>query len=433
MRAALLALIFAAPLSAQFVNPPAPDTASLITFSFLGGCYGADPSVTVTGKAINFVVRDMPGIAGCVSAFVPYPLTFTFGPLPPGTYDLQSYGQTFTRLVVREATPFTVSPFAVPVTGGTLVRLERGGVQWPGFPRDTTVKVGNQLVKVEWPSDRLAFTAPPAPAGAVDITVDSRYYNDPRPNLYTAHSALIYYDPAQPPNQSIAEPVLFPIAFDGPGAYGSQWRTENSLRRFSPTPAYGVPVFFRPPCDGCATELPGKLTLPPMNRPEGFLVWVLRGSEQYLAATSRIRDVSRSESTAGVAVPVARGEDFRSSFVLPDVPIEPGSRAVLRLWSLENAPSVEVYVEGFIPLGGGSTLQVFKRITLARVSDQEMLFASSADFLATPFASPPGIPPGTTSKVDLTIRSALGLQTFWPMVSVTNNQTQQVTIVAPPR
>jgi len=413
------------------IDPPAPDTASLIRITFLSGCLGSDPSVTISGKTINIVVRNMPGVGGCIAAYTPSPLTTTIGPLPHGTYEVQAFGKPFTSLVVREATPFTVSPFAVPTTGGTMVHLQRGGLAWPsdyGSARPT-VKLGNQPVQpiLEYP---IGFIAPPAAPGAVDITIDSRYYGQTStPNLYTAHSSLIYYDPSQPPNQSVADPLLFPIAFDGPGAHGSQWQTVNSVTRVSPDSTYGTPAFYHPPCEACEVTVKDKLTLPPMKRPDGLLLWLLRGTEQYTRASSYVRDVSRPDSGPGATVPVVRGNDFGKGFVLPRVTVGPGTRAVLRVWSVEDQ-AFDVMADGYVPVDG-KPKQFFKILRMIRFSDQPLLFASADVTSLLQLFGTPVAPPGLNATFDLNVYSLGGMRRIWAMVSVTDNETQRVTIIAP--
>jgi hypothetical protein len=321
---------------------------------------------------------------------------------------------------VRQTAPFTIAPFAVPTSGGEIV-LQRGGLLWSSGK--SVVKIGSQVIVPPFNDyERIQVTAPPNPAGAVDVTVNPAEGASIGP--MTAHSALIYYDPSQPPNQSIAEPFLFPIAFDGPGAYGSQWHTENTLRPLSNDTQFASPIFYRPPCDGCKVKLDGTLTLPPMSRRDGLLLWVLRGTEPYVMVTSRIGEVSRSDSNIGVQVPVVRGKDFKTRFVFPSVPIEPGTRGVLRLWSLDSEP-FDVYLDGAALVPGTQAAQIFQRITLTRVSDQEMLFASvDLGALHSPAS-------GMKMTLEILLSSARPLEHFWPMISLTNNETQQVTIFAP--
>jgi hypothetical protein len=444
MRAALLALLVAAPVAAAelVIDPPAPDTASLIRITLFEQCQMIDPSVTVANKTINIAIRTLPGAGGCVGEFQPYPVTDTIGPLPAGTYDVQLSGKSIKTLVVREATPFTLSPFVVPVTGGTLVRLQRGGLAFPSsgepslgtIPSPPTVKVGEQSVKAGALQPQvLYFIAPPGAAGAAaDVTLDSRYADQTNtPNLFVARSALVYYDPSRPPDLSVAEPVLFPIAFDGPGAFGSQWRTENTIAsRQAGDYTQGFPTFYRPPCAGCSAILTDpKLTLPPMSRPDGLLLWLLRGTEQYASTASVVRDVSRS-GNAAISVPVVRGKDFNSAFEIPRIPIKPGSRVTIRLWSVENKP-VTVDVTASVSGDGVSTFGE-KVLTLIPFSDPQLQFASQ-DFPTSWVAGSGGplVPPGANATATLSLVSFDRLLKFWPMVSVTDNDTQQVTIFAP--
>ena len=401
--------------------------------TFLDGCYPVNPKVTVTEKTINVALLLIPSFGGCISAFSDYPVTFRFGPLAAGTYDVKFGDTKLTQLIVREAAPFTVSPYAVPAGGGTEVVLQRGGLEWSTYSDLYAVRVGGKNVPFHTmgSSQTAAFFAPPATAGTTtDIVVDARYYPG-QPDLFVAHNALIYYDPSQPPNPAIAEPMLFPIAFDGPGAFGSQWRTENSVSRYVSDSTIGFPIFYGPPCDSCDVKVTSKLTLPPMSRPDGLLLWLLRGSEQYAVTSSRIRDVSRQEGNAVAAVPVVRGSDFKLKFQLPAVPIEPGARAVLRVWALGTS-AVDLRVDGTLRVNGQAR-QTFKQFKLIQVSDQPMVFASIdlASVLVPPFDTNTLAPPGTKASADLAFSTAQKLRCIWAMISITDNQTQHVTIVAP--
>jgi len=107
-------------------------------------------------------------------------------------------------------------------------------------------------------------------------------------------------------------------------------------------------------------------------------------------------------------VPVVHEDDFRLSFVLPFVPIDARNRVVLRVWS--NEPAF-VYVYGFAYL---VPLQVSVNGLPFAVRDLTPDLARL---------------PRDQGSVDVIVRTdGTGI---WPMITVTNNETQQVTIIAP--
>ena len=121
-------------------------------------------------------------------------------------------------LVVRDAdAPFTVSPVGAPSTGGQPVQIfVEPWLQLPLSVYFDTTPVNFQTI-----GDSVVFTPPPHPPGTVDVTL----LYDPT-HTVTAKAAFTYFDPAAPPDPFVFEPVLFPVAYNGPGLFGSSWKTE---------------------------------------------------------------------------------------------------------------------------------------------------------------------------------------------------------------
>jgi hypothetical protein len=368
------------------IDPPSPDTFTRIKVTFAATVCGPPVSeVTMTGNDIDIVVH---GHGACILLSQPFPMNAYLGPLPAGIYTVRTKAGTVASaasFIVRDTSRVTFAPYAAPITGGVTTFVERAGS--PPYRRDV----------------------PPSPAGLTGVTVEPVLLDDlplVQPN------AFIYFDPAQPPDVTHAEPVLFPIAFDGDGALGSQWRTENTLVPRTPGPG---PVLYRPLCDGCPAQITTPTKLPSTSRPDGYLLWLGLGSGELLNATSRIRDLSREADNLGTAIPVVRRRDFASSFLLAGIPADARYRALLRVWSLDDDP-VAVTIES---PGYHAPLQ------LTRINAGGALFGS-LDLNDAIVRLPTG-----TKTFDVRVSAVAGTVNIWPMISITNNDTQQVTIFAP--
>ncbi|MEA2417209.1 MAG: hypothetical protein QOI58_3866 [Thermoanaerobaculia bacterium] len=244
----------------------------------------------------------------------------------------------------------------------------------------------------------------------------------------SSKAALIYYDPAST-DPSIFEPILFPVSFQGPGALGSQWVTENFIS--------WIPVLRdQLPC--CLSVIAGNSAqLRNNGNAWGHVLYALRGTTDSLQLASRIRDTSRQAQTAGTEVPVARERDFRNRLSFMNVPVDARYRVMLRLWSIGDDPfgsnpqfvaSAPVILPS--PLLPPAPLP-FLPISMARIPGTAMWFGS-IDVTSLLTRTPAN--PNTLQVYPTGYRSdavPLAFPRIWGMVSITNNDTQQVTIVSP--
>ena len=398
---AAASLAFALPLlaAAPRIEPRFPDSSTPFTVTYYYFVCG-EPQTTITIKPgdIGIQVGLAPGSWACITEVPPFEGRVKVGPVAAGTYRLHieaGFRSYETTLVVRDANGIFLAPFAVPIgISRNVLLLRNDGSSFLDF--DGVAVVGGQRIPLH--TGRGTYTAFDVPASSrpgvadVDVSVGDEHWLE--------HAALAYYDPAQPPDRSIAEPLLFPIAYDGPGAYGSQWKTDNSVFPTSRSTLYVSP------CDGCTDN---GFTLPPMSRADGLVVWFVRGATS-LGAKSRLREVSRPDS-ASIPVPVVRERDFVTSYSLGPVPVDPKYRVVLRIWSLESTSI-------FSPNTSASLR--------TRQSSPDGLPFLMVD-LTDDLAKRPH-PDGNAYPYFVTWDSILG---FWPMITVTNNETQQVTILTP--
>jgi hypothetical protein len=228
-----------------------------------------------------------------------------------------------------------------------------------------------------------------------------------------------------------------------PGAYGSRWRSETWVRysgtetmRMAPRPydcafecTLGGPV--QPSWPSLRLHhLTGYLE-------SAILVHVESEHAEEVTFDTRIRDLSRATRSAGTQIPVIR-EDRMSTgpLYLLNIPMEPTFRHTLRVYALPDVEQPEVEVRYFRqpnPNGPGLDLNIHllrvERITL-RVPPPlgTWQLAPSVAEIAN-IETFPELAGESTIWVEV-VPLTPGMRA-WALISVTNNETQQVTIISP--
>src|SRR5215212_9007325 len=221
--------------------------------------------------------------------------------------------------------------------------------------------------------------------------------------------------------------VLVPVAWRGvvSGAFGSRWTTELTGRVFDKDKSIEV------------TRTP--YSTPPHLVQNAFVfddfperytggVFIYVPEEQYVDLGLRIRDVSREEENYGTEVPLVTAEETSPAVavVLLDVTVGPKYRSTLRTYSFEGRRD------------WGFSIMIFPR------GGTEILVFQSyhgGGFPVEEFPSIPGqsqldignlLPAGYTGRVDVQLWGVPPWgKRIWGMISVTNNDTQMVTMVTP--
>lgn len=260
------------------------------------------------------------------------------------------------------------------------------------------------------------------------------------------------------------ERVLLPMVTESPrvGSGGSIWKTELAILNGATRPL----AFVVRPCSwanggGCNQEsdvrveslaargllrsLPsveeaGQPFDPPYDVPiEGRFVYLDRETAGDVAFSLRLRELSR-EHGSGVDIPVIREREmFRSRLALLGVPLDPGSRAHLR-----------IYADSF----AGFTIRITDSDTDAD-ADAENEIPHSVDIpihavrtrWGVHFQQQPGYAeianlrehvrqlfsrdPSSVMIEVLDDGKGIGRSSFWAFVSVTDNTTQEVMLVTP--
>ncbi|MDQ3282467.1 MAG: hypothetical protein M3Q69_13785 [Acidobacteriota bacterium] len=231
------------------------------------------------------------------------------------------------------------------------------------------------------------------------------------------------------------------------GANGSRWAVETWLYSraeefvvVAPTPGDCGPVMCMSSRAVYAGEQPS-FFIPYQNVPTGLLVHVRGTHANEVVIESKIRDISRNQASAGVEVPVVREDRFSAgALTLLNVPLDPRFRALLRVYALPEAPSREVEIRylRMPPLQNDSEHHDVVVLRAERRSLQAPpapAYPYGAEYL-TPYLEIPSLAsvPGVAgeSSIWIEIRPVSPGLRIWAFVSITNNETQEVTLVTPP-
>lgn len=260
-------------------------------------------------------------------------------------------------------------------------------------------------------------------------------------SLIAAIVPFAHADEEAPSYTRFLIPVFSP---DIAGAYGSVWHAETWLRYSGSTAALIVP---RPYCFGILCTTDGQLepNFPSVPLQQlaltwpAILVYVESSHADEVTWESRIRDITRAADSAGSEVPVVREDRMTNGpLYLLNVPIDAKFRIALRLYALPESTSSEMEVRYYRqPSPNGP-----------RFDDQLRLLRTDIVTLAThdsfgefnfypAYAALGGIEsfPETAKEATIWIEIVPhGSNTrAWALLSITNNETQQVTIISPNR
>jgi len=222
------------------------------------------------------------------------------------------------------------------------------------------------------------------------------------------------------------DPILFPIYMPPvQGAFGSEFHTQAMVGNkgpIAPSILYGLDSICYLFSPIISPENPFRIgrgqdqpLLPACNEATGRLFYVPKDTGDSLAASLRVTDVTRQADSHGVEIPVVRRDDFtQAPIALLGVPIDLRFRNALRIYSLARE-SVVVNVK---------MDKASRQITLAPGKNIfEPAFAVTTDF-----PKPHELPAGqNTIRVTVQTTGA----PVWAFITVTNNETQHITTVAP--
>lgn len=235
--------------------------------------------------------------------------------------------------------------------------------------------------------------------------------------------------------------VLLPLFLSdpAPGAYGSVWASAFVIHNGSATHSYIIRSC--PPAEACTADLandedlrPNKTEtgLParypkPTNGAAGTVLWLESpdGSDSEglnVSYSLRVVDLSRTATAAGTEVPVVRERALRSTTIhLLNVPTDSRFRTALRIFEM-NLATADFRVHVFDQQSGAQLFEQVVTTTTHGVTPQEFTpgFAEMSDLVSA------GANPIRVEIEPLSAGAA-----FWAYVSITNNDSQQITLVTP--
>lgn len=411
--------------SPLFTDPPDPtshDTVTLIV-QLLASC-PAPPAMTRSGFDIAVTLGPDP----CLSPPMPVTQRVELGVLPPGQYHVAISAEggeasTFSFVVLDANFTVEVSQSVGSSEGGTTVNIVVAAAHClnhaPTVCPPPSIRFGELPATNVVVIDQSHFraTTPPHAPGVVQVTVTGD-------SFMKSSYAFRYYDPTATPSDKFFERILIPVIFNGPGAFGSNWITELSLRNDN-----DYPVEPWRPIAGSFSIAPVKpLRFGSGSAPSGLFLMVPRQAAAGLHFHAAVRDTSRADDEWATEVPVVREDDFSSSGVeLLDIPANARFRTMVRIYSAINpVPGYARVVHVIVySLDDGSILRDFypslsdpTGCSDAISCTEHPSFASVSDLTA-------GLPPG---RVGVQIQGNVPL---WAFATVTNNETQHVTVVSP--
>ncbi|HEV8432528.1 MAG TPA: hypothetical protein VGR95_03880 [Thermoanaerobaculia bacterium] len=428
---AVLLLLAAFDLSAQVsddaisTDPPDPTSADSVTLLVkqVGSC---PPSPTLTRDGFNINVT----LHGGPCLYPPLLITWKLelGTLAPGSYTVnvgysgQPSSDTMTFLVLDANANVIVSQSIGSTAGGTPVDVVVSAPQClnqpPGVcptPAITFDGIPATNVVLDEQGHIHAVT-PPHAAGAVLVKVVVN-------GLTNSSYAFRYIDPAAPPSPKFYDRALIPVIFNGPGAFGSNWVTELSLRNdnaFTVEPWRAI--------GGKAELVPRQPLLFSGDAPGGLFVGIPLQASASLALHAGVRDTSRADSEWSTEIPIVREKQFSTTGIdLLDIPADPRYRTMLRIYSTENpvfAYNSQVHVIVYSLENGGIYRSFFASLNNGSGCTDAGSCAEHPSSVAVPDVTAGNF----SGRVGVEIQSTLPI---WAFATVTNNETQHVTIVSP--
>jgi hypothetical protein len=229
--------------------------------------------------------------------------------------------------------------------------------------------------------------------------------------------------------------VMFPVNFAGPGAQGAEWRTDIAVRNDAPIAVDTNPSFWNDPAIP-TLPIPGPIApggrgqIPQEPRDGGKFLYVPPGLESSFAYASHALDRSRSTTDLGTEVPVVRAKDTGKEIRFVQIPVDARYRAKLRIYDFDGTNMHSVFVS--IRRAGVRELLVFREVALIGAptcAGVDPCFPDRPSFGSIDLEQIPEL--RNVDVVDITLHPRRNDARLWASVSITNNETQAVTLHTP--
>jgi len=335
-------------------------------------------------------------------------------------------------LFAQTTTVTAVLPASGVVTGGGFVHIRGVGLHGatqgcPGPSCTNSVKFGDASARIVSNTvSEIVAIAPPHAAGSVDVTVTIT--GIPAPLVLT--NAYRY----QSRSNEELERILVPVAASGPGPSSARFETEILITNASDesVPVMGADVLqnlgISPiPIPTLPPHTTGTFTDMLFNMPghAGAFIYVPARLARDVITKVRVHDTSRDDAAFGVEIPAVSDLDYAATVRLAGIPTDPRFRTTLRVYAYDerNFGPVTLRVRD----AADGTLLATVPVALSAVRLEEDILPASAqlslDAIIEPLRS--------HARLRIDIADSDALRPIWGFVSITNNQTQEITLVTP--
>jgi hypothetical protein len=241
------------------------------------------------------------------------------------------------------------------------------------------------------------------------------------------------------------EKVLFPTVIPSTahvgGALDSQWVTDIAVLNRADVE---VPIAGAYICFGCRTAhglRPGVtydlVPVPPPGNLGGTFLFIDSRYVDQVHFGLRVRDISRGADNFGSEVPIVREKEFRADGVsLLSVPKQPNARVTLRVYGFDPNVAGDVIVRVYQQRPGllvnlisdmpSDSLIAERTYPVAYIPADQ---AEAANFPR--YAQISDLPLPTTGFARIDVVPVTPGMRIWAFATVTNNDTQQVTVISP--
>jgi hypothetical protein len=435
---ALVLLLLTTPLFGQihFDPPdPTPRTAVLARIHIPGAGCGLTGAIVNRNGSIISISLQYSDIQ-CFAA-EPADLVADLGIVPAGVYDVVvSPGILLSALAEAELDvhdanpPFEVRP-NTRGSGSEVVHLTGKGLVGcstslsPIVCEEITVHFGTTAAEVVSKTpDEIVVRQPGPTPGTFDVTIE-------KPAVTLRATAAYHVPKPTGLNEAFYERTLLPVFWSGPGAFGAQWQTTASLynaNEYTLTSAHSSVLHSVCVIANCDPRpLPNSTTTASADSSliAGVVEELSRQAMEKIDLGLIIRDTSRSAQDLGTEIPVVRQPQlYARTFSIPNVPNDPRYRLTLRLYSIESATvfGLRIYTNA------SSNPVVTKSIALtADAGLRNGGFVVINDL----FTAYPEIGAFGPLRVEIDPGIRDGYKSAWGFITVTNNDTQHVTVLSP--
>lgn len=333
----------------------------------------------------------------------------------------------------------SITPDSGPSSGGTTVVITGTNLDAAAvclLPCPPRVIFGDIAVDAtEKSSTQLTVVTPAHAEGTVDVTV-----------AITGRNPVVVTDgfTFMAGQEDLYERALLPIYFKDvvPGAHGTQWRTDLWIHNGGANDVAIAPMVC-PAATPCPAVFPNTYTLGAghsVHNPTAFfaeyetnlsqILYIAKPGAKDVSMSLRFADVSRNTLNGGTDLPIIRESELLTrSAQLFDVPlVGQNFRVMLRIYDVtysDAAYSVLLY-----PSGEGAAEATYG-MTLYAVTPRATPFRDEAAYAEFDLTSLLQLPRVWPESVRIEIKPLTPGSRFWAFASVTNNETQLVTLITP--